>query len=130
MVIKQLKYIDNMPENVVPEEVQFMAKMQKTGRAGLVGLINYRRYHKHKKHRIYQEFCPYGDLDKLVKRYRAWRYVHVMGFGIRCIDLASIGGTCPNLSYGILFTILLKRLQRWSMDLTRIPSEWKWCIRT
>ncbi|KAK0509162.1 hypothetical protein JMJ35_008533 [Cladonia borealis] len=70
MVIKQIGGTRHMWEPEKPEEVRIMEKMKTTKIRGLVRLINYKRYHRKRIHRIYMEFCPYGDLSRLIERYR------------------------------------------------------------
>lgn len=52
-----------------------MEEMNLTGCEAVVELRGYRRYMRHSIHRIYMEYCPYGDLRRLCKRYRGYRWV-------------------------------------------------------
>ena len=54
-----------------------MRKMKETGCASVVQYIAYRRYIHDQVHRIYMEYCPHGDLKRLYKRCRKFRFVRV-----------------------------------------------------
>ena len=74
MVVKQIgarksgKWDANMPA-----EVRIMKLMNEVNCPSVVRIKAYRRYPLLRIHRIYMEFCPYGDLRKLYKRYRRFR---------------------------------------------------------
>lgn len=53
------------------EEIAKYTKDTGTENTGTVKLRNYKRYPRREVHRLYLEFCPYGDLYKLIKQYRA-----------------------------------------------------------
>ena len=52
-----------------------MRKMDGTKCPSVVRYIAYRRYLHDQVHRIYMEYCPHGDLRRLYKRYRKFRFV-------------------------------------------------------
>lgn len=56
-----------------PEEVGLTEKMKITRIRGMVGFIYYKRYHHDRVHRIYMKFCLYGDLSRLIEKYRRFR---------------------------------------------------------
>lgn len=59
----------------MPMEVKMMRKMEETGCPSVVRYIAYRRFLHDQVHRIYMEYCPHGDLRRLYKRYRMFRFV-------------------------------------------------------
>ncbi len=59
-----------------PVEVDIMEELSAAKCDNILRLLGYRRYRAARKHRLYMEFCPYGDLRRLIKRYRAWRFVN------------------------------------------------------
>lgn len=68
----------------MPHEVAIMKELNKTGCSGVVQIKGYKRYLHEEVHRIYMEYCPYGDLRRLCKRYRRFRFViHPIGEGRR-----------------------------------------------
>ncbi|KAL8710784.1 MAG: hypothetical protein Q9225_007232 [Loekoesia sp. 1 TL-2023] len=58
-----------------PDEVECMEGLNVFTTAGdsTVRFRRYKRYPRREVHRIYMEYCPYGDLNKLIKEYRARR---------------------------------------------------------
>lgn len=50
-----------------------MSKMNKANCDAIVRLRAYKQYSDHQRHRIYMEYCRYGDLSCLIKRYRGKR---------------------------------------------------------
>lgn len=52
-----------------------MRKMEETRCPSVVRYIAYRRFLHDQVHRIYMEFCPHGDLKRLYRRYRKFRFV-------------------------------------------------------
>lgn len=73
MVVKQTRKIPGYEwESLKPDEVKCMEYLKKAKASEyVVNLRGYRRYPRREVHRIYMEYCPYGDLDKLIKEYRA-----------------------------------------------------------
>lgn len=57
----------------MPMEVKMMRMMEETACPSVVRYIAYRRFLHDQVHRIYMEYCPYGDLRRLYKRYRRFR---------------------------------------------------------
>ncbi|KAL9026630.1 MAG: hypothetical protein Q9196_004733 [Gyalolechia fulgens] len=73
-VVKQIGKQHGTPwEAEKPIEVQCMQMLNDNSTAGesVVEFRDYRRYPRREVHRIYMEYCPYGDLGKLIKEYRA-----------------------------------------------------------
>jgi len=76
IVVKQFRGGLNYRWNPkVPKEVRIMKLMNKTHCRGVVRLRAYRRYCHKKVHRLYLRYCPYGDLRRLIDRYRRFRQV-------------------------------------------------------
>lgn len=74
MVIKQMTGGSrNKWKRKMPDEVKIMKKMNKTNCPGVVCLKTYKRYLHARVHRVYMEYCPHGDLKRLVDRYRRFR---------------------------------------------------------
>lgn len=51
-----------------------MYHMNQTDCAGVIEIRGYKRYLKEAVHRILMEYCPHGDLRRLYKRYRRFRW--------------------------------------------------------
>ncbi|CAF9919092.1 G2-specific serine/threonine protein kinase [Imshaugia aleurites] len=75
MVIKQLGIRKGIWRPEMPMEVKMMRKMEETACPSVVRYIAYRRYLHDQVHRIYMEYCCHGDLKRLYKRYRRFRFV-------------------------------------------------------
>ena len=75
MVIKQMGVRKGIWRPEMPIEVTMMKKMEETDCPSVVKYIDYRRFLHDQVHRIYMEYCPYGDLRRLYKRYRKFRFV-------------------------------------------------------
>ena len=64
----------------MPMEVKMMKKMEETECPSVVRYRAYRRFLHDQVHRIYMEYCPYGDLKRLYKRYKSLGlFVHALG---------------------------------------------------
>lgn len=75
MVIKQMGVRKGIWRPEMPMEVKVMRMMEETACPSVVRYIAYRRFLHDQVHRIYMEYCPYGDLRRLYKRYRRFRFV-------------------------------------------------------
>ena len=75
MVIKQIGIRKGIWRPEMPMEVKMMRKMEETACPSVVRYIAYRRYLHDQVHRIYMEYCCHGDLKRLYKRYRRFRFV-------------------------------------------------------
>lgn len=74
MVIKQIGVDRQGVWNPrMPQEVKIMKDLNQFGCPAIVGFKGYKRYPRDSVHRIYMEYCPYGDLHRLIGRYRRFR---------------------------------------------------------
>lgn len=75
----------------MPMEVKMMRKMAETDCPSVVGYIAYRRYLHDQVHRIYMEYCPHGDLRRLYRRYRRFRFVRAcVGMDFEILTLSRL----------------------------------------
>lgn len=80
MVIKQTRcrwwkgeiWKPDVPTEVVALETINKGPIQPTG---CIDYLDYQRYPAREVHRIYMEYAPYGDLFRLIQKYRAKKYV-------------------------------------------------------
>ncbi|KAL8924289.1 MAG: hypothetical protein Q9208_004070 [Pyrenodesmia sp. 3 TL-2023] len=87
LVVKQIgtgpgrPFFAGQPMEVsVMEEIAKYTKDTGTENTGTVALRKYKRFPRREVHRLYLEFCPYGDLYKLIKQYRARKRFIPAGF--------------------------------------------------
>lgn len=91
MVIKQMGVRKGIWRSEMPMEVKMMKKMEATKCPSVVRYIAYRRFLHDQVHRIYMEFCPHGDLKRLYRRYRKFRFVHrLVRTGFEVLNLSRL----------------------------------------
>ena len=84
--VKQTKWSASMAlksEPFLAKEAAIMQQLNKRNSDNIVYLKGFKMFQEEKKNkatwRFYFEYCPYGDLSRLQKRYKAWGYVrHVL----------------------------------------------------
>ena len=95
-------------DSQIPHEVLVHFEINAVECDTIVRIRSYKRYPHQQIHRIYLEYCPYGDLRKLYKRYRQFRYVTQrnigQGFWLLVI-LIFADATCPKRTFGRPFVI-------------------------
>ena len=75
----------------MPVEVKMMRKMEETKRSSVVRYIAYSRNLHDQVHRICIGYCPHGDLQRLYKRYRKFRFVRARaGIDFEILMLSSL----------------------------------------
>ncbi|KAL8950394.1 MAG: hypothetical protein Q9222_003574 [Ikaeria aurantiellina] len=76
VVVKQIGAKHPDPWNpALPNEVFNMLVLRRVPPpTNCVGFRKYARYNRRELHRIYMEYCPYGDLRKLINQYRRKKY--------------------------------------------------------